>query len=155
MSVDIKLVKPFIDATVNVLEQFGITDIKKGDISKNEKLRSNYPVTVVVGIVGDLKGNVTYNMPLSTAKNIASLMMMGMEVLELDDFAKSAISELSNMITGNASALFEEMNKKTDISPPTLITGTNLVAWISQVETIMVELLSSVGKIEINVGLEV
>lgn len=155
MGIDVKLLTPFIDATSNVLSQFGITDIKKGKIAKKDKLKSDHPVTVVVGIVGDIRGNVTYNLPLETAKNLASTMMMGMEVAELDDMAKSAISELSNMITGNASAMFGAIGKNTDISPPTLITGSNIIAWISQVETVVIELLTSVGSIEINIGLEV
>ena len=155
MALDVNLVKPFLEATQNVMEQFGITDIKKLKVAKKVGLNSNFPVTVVVGILGDVRGNVTYSMPIETAKNIASAMMMGMPVFEFDDMAKSAIAELSNMITGNSSAIFEGMKKMIDISPPTLITGRNIIAWISQVETIMVELDTSAGKLEVNVGLEI
>ncbi len=155
MAMDVKYITPFIDATKNVLSQFGMDDIKKGKIAKKEKLMSKYPVTVVVGITGDIRGNVTYNFPLETAKNMASTLMMGMPVEELDDMSKSAIAELANMITGNASSIFEKMEKETDISPPTLITGNNITAWISQVETIIIELITPAGSVEVNIGLEV
>lgn len=86
---------------------------------------------------------------------MASTLMMGMPVEELDDMSKSAIAELANMITGNASSIFEKMEKETDISPPTLITGNNITAWISQVETIIIELITPAGSVEVNIGLEV
>lgn len=152
---DVAHVKPFIDSTISVLGEFGIKDIKKGGLRKSNGVESSQPVTILVGIVGDVKGNVTYNLPKQTAINLASTMMMGLEVLELDDMAKSALSELANMITGGASAIFEIMKKKTDISPPTLIFGDNIAINISKVETIIVELVTSVGNIELNIGLEV
>lgn len=151
---DVNEIQPFIVAAYSVLEQLGITDIKKNKVGKINKLKSQYPVTVVLGITGDIRGNVTYNMPIDTAKKIVSIMMMGTPVDELDDMAKSALSELSNMITGNSSSIFESQKKTIDISPPTLITGNNIKAWISSVETILIELDTSAGKIEINVGLE-
>lgn len=36
-------------------------------------------------------------------------MMMGMPVIEFDDMAQSALSELSNMLTANAATSFAEM----------------------------------------------
>ena len=41
-------------------------------------------------------------MGMNTAKDIASRMMMGMPVVELDAMARSALSELGNMMMGNA-----------------------------------------------------
>ncbi|BDU49630.1 chemotaxis protein CheX [Haliovirga abyssi] len=155
MSINVELINPFIKGTSNVLEQFGIIEIKKGKIVKKNRLDSKYPVTIVVGIVGELKGNITYNLSLETSKKLVSAMMMGMEVVEMDEMAKSALSELSNMITGNAASIFESMGKVIDISPPTLITGKNIIAWISQVETIALELVMPIGIIELNIGLEI
>ena len=155
MAIDVELIKPFINGTKSVLEQFGMTDIKRGKLAKKDRLESKYPVTIVVGIVGELRGNVTYNLSMETAKGLVSAMMMGMEVTAMDEMAKSALSELSNMITGNAAAVFESMGKIIDISPPTLITGDNIIAWISQVETIMLEIVTPVGIVELNIGLEV
>lgn len=58
MAMDVKYITPFIDATKNVLSQFGMDDIKKGKIAKKEKLMSKYPVTVVVGIRYKRKCNI-------------------------------------------------------------------------------------------------
>ncbi len=155
MAINVELINPFFKSFVNTLNQFGLSNVKKGAVKKRERLESDYQVNVLVGIVGDIKGNVTYNFSLETAKNIAKTMMMGMEVEELDEMAKSAISEMANMITGGASAIFETMEKETDISPPTLIIGNNIKAWISQVESISVEFNTDIGNIELSIGLEV
>jgi hypothetical protein len=42
-----------------------------------------------------------------TALSVASLMMGGMLVTELDDLSKSAISELGNMIMGNTATILQ------------------------------------------------
>ncbi len=60
----------------------------------------------IVGIVGDIKGNIVYSIDSEDALKIASTMMMGMEINVLDDMAKSAISELTNMLTANAATFF-------------------------------------------------
>ena len=48
-----------------------------------------------------------------------------MEVKELDDMSKSALSELSNMLTANAMTEFSKTGLNLDISVPTLLSGEN------------------------------
>ena len=57
------------------------------------------------------------------ACDIASKMIM-MPVTEMDDFAVSAISELGNMILGNAATIFSTQGIDIDITPPTIGKGT-------------------------------
>lgn len=53
-------------------------------------------------------------------------MMMGMPVEELDELSKSAITELSNMILGNAATIFYNRSIKMEITPPALFVGDNM-----------------------------
>ena len=53
-------------------------------------------------------------------------MMMGMQVVELDEMAKSAICELSNMILGNSATAFSENKIIVDITPPSLLIGKDI-----------------------------
>ena len=69
-----------------------------------------------------MKGQVLLAMSEEDACNIASKMCM-MEVNEIDDFAASALSELGNMIMGNASTVFSSNGVGIDITPPTLSHG--------------------------------
>ncbi|OQY06906.1 MAG: hypothetical protein B6I28_05945 [Fusobacteriia bacterium 4572_132] len=155
MRLDANILNCFIISIKDVFSQFGIEKIEKKSIKLKSKVESKYPVTIVVGLTGDLNGNITYNLEIDTAKKLASKMMMGMPVLELDDMTKSALSEISNMITGTSSGKLAELKKNTDISPPTLIIGKEIKLWISQVETIAILLDTSIGEIELNIGLEI
>lgn len=75
------------------------------------------------GITGQVKGQVLLDIKEQSAKNIASCMMMGMPVEELDSMALSAISELGNMIMGNAATIFSNSNLLVDITPPSTLIG--------------------------------
>ena len=80
--------------------------------------------------------------------------MMGMPVDTFDEMAKSAISELSNMITGNASTSLASQGLEIDISPPTLITGNSVTITTGTLQTIVVPVETEAGIFEINIALE-
>ena len=103
---DVRLINPFIGAVTGIMPQIGFSNITRKGISLKEKKFMVSGVVLTLGIVGDKKGNVVYSIDMDGAKKIASTMMMGMPVEELDDMSKSALSELSNMLTANASINF-------------------------------------------------
>jgi len=107
---DVKNVNPFLDACALVLPQLGFTSVSKKNITVSDKVNAK-GVAISVGIIGDIKGTVVYNFSEENAKKIASKMMMGMEVPDFDDMAQSAISELTNMLTANASIEFSKIGK--------------------------------------------
>jgi len=152
--VNSKMVKPFIDAVLSVLPMLGLTDIERGNVTVKDNLATAQDVTVLIGLSQDIRGNVAYGLSDECARNIASTMMCGMPVPQFDEMAQSAISELVNMITANAATNLESLGKAVNISPPTLVTGKNITARISQVQTLAIEFLTSAGIIELNVGLE-
>ena len=82
--------------------------------------------TITVGIVGQMKGQAVLTMELEHAKDIASKMMFGMPIAELDEMACSALNELSNMIMGNTATIFSTQGKLIDITPPISMVGTDL-----------------------------
>lgn len=75
-------------------------------------------VTVAVSIIGDIVGEVVYNMKESDGCFVASKMMFGMPVMALDEMSQSAVSELANMISGNVATIFAGKGIKIDISTP-------------------------------------
>lgn len=82
---------------------------------------STSPVTVSISIFGAFEGEVVYNMEMAAGCFIASQMMMGMPVDNLeDDMPKSAISELANIISGNVATIFSGKEIVVDIKPPQL-----------------------------------
>ncbi|WP_417203817.1 chemotaxis protein CheX [Acetoanaerobium sticklandii] len=120
---DVKLINPFIGAVTGIMPQVGFSSITRKGISLKGKKFTVSGVVLTLGIVGDKKGNVVYSIDMDGAKKIASTMMMGMPVEELDDMSKSALSELSNMLTANASINFSNDGINVDISVPTMMYG--------------------------------
>jgi len=150
---DVKMINPFIEAITNIMPQLGFQSITKGKLSIGDQFMTSKGVTVLVGLTDEIRGNVAYNMTEETAMKIASIMMMGMPVTEMDEMAQSAISELTNMVTGNAATNFEKYGSKVDISPPTLIVGTDFKAKVSSNKYLVIEMVVDSLLIELNIGL--
>lgn len=151
---DVNSLVPFLNAVKYTLEQFGVIDIKKGEIVKKEVLFTNNNVGSVIAVTGRLSGNVAYAMSMNTAKNLVSTMMMGMPVETIDDMGKSAIGELSNMITGHASMELSQNGYEVNITPPDVKVHEDSIGHINKNETIAVNLETSVGVIEVNIALK-
>lgn len=125
-SVDAKLVNPFIDAFMAVMPQIGFPTPKRTKVFLQDKNIISNGVVVMVGFTKQMRGNVVYNMNEDTAKFVASTMMMGMPVAELDAMAQSAICELSNMLSANSATNLTKMELEVDISTPSLTIGEGL-----------------------------
>ncbi len=127
---------PFLISAKQVLQQVCQIDVQFGPMSKDSFSVTGEPLFIMLGITGEISGQVCVVMGMNTAKDIASRMMMGMPVMELDDMARSALSELGNMIMGNAATLLFNNNISIDITPPTLLIGS---AIISSAETAVIK----------------
>ena len=109
---------------------------------------------IVVGIVGEIKGNVVYCLDLENAKKIASVMMMGMPVNEFDDMAQSALSELANMLTATAATSFSGIGISVDISTPTMMYGDNISIKMNSTKVLCIELLADKIPISVNISFD-
>lgn len=152
---DVKYAAPFLTAFQNVLPQIGFQIINQGEvIIKGKNLRTD-GILIIVGLVGDLKGNVVYSMSMDDAKKIASKMMMGMPVDEFGEMAQSALSELANMLTANASTEFSKENVSMSISTPTLMYGKDITTKLSTENILCAEVGLDDGiSVEINISIE-
>ncbi|WP_276792124.1 chemotaxis protein CheX [Tepidanaerobacter sp. EBM-38] len=152
---DAKHVNPFLMAFQNVMPQIGFQSIKRGKLSvKGEQLQTD-GILIIIGLVGDLKGNVVYFINMDDAKKISSKMMMGMPVDEFNEMAQSALSELANMLTANASTEFSKENIRIGISSPTLMYGENITTKLSTEKVLCVEIIVDDDIIiELNISIE-
>lgn len=149
---NIKLINPFLQSFNTIMPQLGF-DIEKGDVIVKEKIGGS-GIAISVGITGDVKGNVIYMISEEGGKRIACKMMMGMPVEELDDMAKSALSELSNMLTANASINYFNDGINTDISTPVLVTGKEMNVKVDADQIICVKMKADDVDIDINIAIE-
>lgn len=110
-----KLYKAFVDATYNVFNlMLNISEISDRPI---EEFFCDDEVDIVVGIVGELQGDVIYQFPVTTSLNMVNI-MSGMEFSDVDIFVTSAISEIANIISGNVITSLSDNKLRFDILPP-------------------------------------
>lgn len=151
---DAKYVNPFIQSFTTVMPQLGFSDARIINVTAKEKEVVSSGVIVVLGIVGAIRGNVAYTFDVESAKKIASTMMMGMPIEEFDDMAKSALSELTNMLTATAATAFADMDLVVDISTPTMLEGDNITIKMSYNQILCAELIADDVPIEINISFD-
>ena len=77
-------------------------------------------ITAVIGVSGELVGNILYGFPKSTARGIIDI-MVGDDSDVGSELALSALGELANMITGNAATVLSSSGFSCMIAPPVLI----------------------------------
>ncbi len=109
-------------STKEVIDMVCQENIQKGAPYVKNSPYTTSEVSVNVGITGDLKGQFVISLDKNTIKYIASQMMGGMEISDVE-MAKSAIGELSNMIMGTAGTKLSQLDKIIDITPPMILEG--------------------------------
>lgn len=151
---NVEYVNPFIEASISVIKMLCNIDSKMGKVYLKSSTNVFNQIIIIIGVVGKVKGQICFEMSTETAKKIASTMMGGTAVLELDEISKSAISEMGNMIMGNASTIFANKEININITPPSLLAGEKIEI-SNKFTTIVVPLeLESLGDINININLE-
>lgn len=150
----VEYINPFVEAAFNILKEvLNTTDIKRGDLYLKSASQPVLGVTTIVGLAGDVEGRILLDMTFETALKVASEMNME-ELKQLDDLAKATITELANMITGQAVTKLHELGFKFDLTPPSIVTGKDMVISDSGVEALIVPIQLAFGKIEINVAVK-
>jgi len=143
---NVEYINPFIEASQTVLKQTANIDAKLGNVFlKNSPYKSDC-VVIIVGLTGKIRGQAIFSMAKKVAMDIASAMMGGMPITELDEMGKSAISELSNMILGNAATILYKKGIGIEITPPSLLMGDNLQISPNKMKTICIPLIFSDGQ---------
>lgn len=148
-------INPFIEAAQGVFKTLLDNDIKLGKVYLKPSPFSVCDMIILIGVVGEIRGQVCLELSFDTAKKIASTMMGCMEVVDMDEISTSAIAELGNMIMGNTCSIFSKNKVNIDISPPTILSG-DKIKISNNIATIVIPLnLENYGTININVTAEV
>ena len=148
----VEFVDPFVRAAYKVFEAIAGDTPTHGKLSLRTATFTSQPVTIVAGVNGQVEGSVLYGMSAETARNIAST-MIGAQVDTMDEMALSALAELGNMITGNAITILDGSGYNVDITPPSVIRGTD-VEVSTKPAAIVLPINTRCGTVEINVALQ-
>ena len=153
MSINVEYINPFLMAATNIIKDICQIDMQVGKPYVKQTAFADDSVIIMIGITGEMRGSVIIALTYNKALEIASKMMMGMPVTELDEMATSAISELGNMIMGNAATILSTKGVGIDITPPTLCRG-NLTITQSYTKNICIPLSGDDIKIELDVAVK-
>src|SRR4030042_685579 len=101
MPVDVRLINPFIEATLHVLETISSTKAAPGKpfLKKDHIARGD--VSAVIGLTGEASGTISVSFTDACIMAIVSR-MFGEQIKELNRDIQDAVGEISNMICGNA-----------------------------------------------------
>jgi chemotaxis protein CheX len=150
---DVQNINIFLEALNNVLGLYGIDNIKNTNVIKKEVMNVTMDITALIGITGDVKGNIAYSFSTATAKKLISA-KWGEEVKNINSSERIALEKIIDMITNKAGELFQRAEKSFKITAPSFVMGKDMVFVISSVDTISVDVDTSIGKIQVNIGLE-
>lgn len=130
---------------------FGIhVEITQLDIGNAEVKTEE--ISVLLGIVGDLKGQIICSFHENTAKNIVGMMMGGMEIPEIDEMAWSAIQEFGNWIAGTTAVEMSKKGISVDVTPPVLSKGFSIFRSPDRFTSIVLK--DMIGELKVYVYLE-
>ena len=149
----VEYINPFIVAANSVLEMVLGNAPEKGNLAMQPATFTSQQCNIVCGVTGQAHGQVIYGMSLITADKVAST-MLGQPIKTFDQLAASAIAELGNMISGHAMSKLSEGGYICDITPPTIIRGTNVKISTLSIPAIVIPLNMEQGELFITVGLQ-
>lgn len=116
-----EVINPFLESARIVIEQVVQVSPSTGNLGiKDIELIDNH-IWIQVGMTGQLSGDIIFGLEEHVALKMVSAMMGGYPIAEMDEMGQSAISELGNMISGNASTILSNQGVSVDITPPKLM----------------------------------
>lgn len=150
----VEYVSPFAEAARTCFGTLIAVEAARGPLSVRPQLFTTQQINILCGITGEVQGLVIYGMSTVTADRIASR-MIGAPVVTFDGLAASAIAELGNMVSGNAASILAGAGYSVDITPPTIVRGSNVKVTTLNIPALVIPLeLPEIGTFEINVSLQ-
>lgn len=147
----VEFIEPFVSSVFTVIQMVTGDTPTRGQLALRKGTFTTQQVSIMAGVNGEVEGTVLYGISTETAKKIAGAMMC-MEVEEFDEMSLSALSELGNMITGNAITSLSQNGYDVDITPPSVVRGIE-VEISTKPAALVVPVNTQFGCIEINVSL--
>jgi chemotaxis protein CheX len=152
--VNVKYINPFIAGSQKVLQELVGFEPK---VEQPKLLDNTVPgsdLVVIIGLIGEIKGQVMFVLDSNTSINIAKKMTFDESLNELNELAESAMSEMANMISGSTSMFMYADKIVIDITPPSLCRGEGMKI-SSKNKFVSIPLgLGDLGKIYINISFE-
>ncbi|MWV46877.1 chemotaxis protein CheX [Paenibacillus sp. HJL G12] len=146
-----EVINPFLESARLVIEQVIQVSPSTGSLGiKNVELIQDH-IWIQIGMTGQMNGNVIFGIHERVALRMVSAMMGGFVLTEMDEMGQSAISELGNMISGNASTILSNQGVNVDITPPKVVKSEHVTAFLPQKALSIPLLMDGIGELDIQV----
>jgi chemotaxis protein CheX len=150
---DPMLISAFITSIQNVFSTMMQLPVTIGEPTIKQTPATTYDVSGIIGMSGDVTGNVVLSFPKSAAQRVVQLLTGTEFPTDSPDFA-DAIGELTNMISGNAKGQFTG-KKKVSISCPSVVIGAgHLVARPRDVPCVAIPCMTDCGEVVIEIAVQ-
>lgn len=151
----VEYLNPFLQAIAYVIEKvLGEKPVRGQIYLQDHNPYSTDDVAILVGITGTLQGQFVLSFDQKTAAGIASQMIKKTSTGGISTQHRSALSELANMITGNATIELSNAGFPCDITPPSLLIGTNIQVTVQeQIKTVVIPLKVSHGELFVSLSM--
>ena len=141
-------INPFLESARMVIEQMIQIRPSTGQLTLKDIKFVDHYMWIQIGLSGQMSGDIVFGLSETVAMRIISAMMGGFVITEIDEMGKSAISELGNMISGNASTMLYNQGVHVDITPPRVVDLSGIHARRALTVPLIIE---GIGEMEIQV----
>ncbi len=148
----VEYINPFVESAYDVLKEVLKMEVHRKDLYLKKTSQPINGIGALVGLAGDVEGWALLDMGSETAIRIASR-MNDEELTEMNDLVQATISELANMITAKAVTKLYDLGFKFDLTPPSIIIGSEMRVTNANVEALIVPLEVPQGVLEINIAI--
>jgi chemotaxis protein CheX len=149
----LEFVKLFIHSTSQVFEELLGNGIRVKRVAMKANPMAGQEVLVIIGVAGEARGRVILDMDLYTAVHLAAH-MIGEPAPGMTALVRSSIAEMASMAIGRAISSINNSGTKLSMTPPTIITGSNLVSDDRSLETLVAPIMTEYGEVRVNVTLQ-
>ncbi|HET9528918.1 MAG TPA: chemotaxis protein CheX [Blastocatellia bacterium] len=146
-------VKIFVDSTVNLFKHVVGPSVNVNSMSMRPSPVAGREVMAIIGLMGDAQGRVIFDMDLFTAVQLAGC-MLGEPSPGMTPLVRSSIAELASMAIGKAISDINDEGISLRMSPPTVITGANLVSYDQCFETLVAPIATTYGEVRVNITIQ-
>lgn len=153
---DEKLINPFVNSTKNVVKDMtGIEVIKTGEPMPESGDIVSYGVASIITFAGTIKGRLIIDIPTDLAIKMVGNMMGENFNNPKDKFFLSVISEMNNIIAGDANTLLNNTySLGLRLAPPIVFTGNNMRIATSKIKSVTVICETNFAPFKINIAFQ-
>ena len=146
-------INPFLEAANLVFKDMLGLNLLRGKTTIKNNPMPGRDIAILVGITGQVNGEVVYAMNIETIHQIVLKLMPGIDAATIEREYRDVIGELANMITGNALNIFLAKNADLDVTVPMVVDVRTQELKLKDHTTLGLNLYSRFGLLEVNIAI--